>query len=448
MHDLDTQIRSYLDATSEPLTIDDVLFVPVGDAPVRPITPRLAVLGWRRGWLIAGAAAAVALGLLPFLFRGRSIEPAATTVPSATTIPITVPTAPSVPSTVAPTVSTDPATPTEPRVELVWTKADVSFREAALDPFGFPLTLVSDGDRFFTIIGDEVAGSVDGFVWEPLSISNMPPPERSDIADVDSAASKILLLEIEGSRASTVLIDTVSGEAHESILPFDPVGAVEDLRGFVALNEDGEAVALLYDLLERGIGETPAFHSADGINWTPIPEGQLPGGRGLQTAALGKGFVVTDAIDLPASDYWYSPDGRTWETAQADGALPGSLVSWGDAAISYVESAFGPQAFSVLPTHILTSRGGYKLDVDLPPLAGEGSYGPVVAAGGVGIAAFTSRGPEPLTWFVEYSPDGVLWVRQTLPFSGLNPLAGQPAAANADRVLVNVGGDIWVGTRP
>jgi hypothetical protein len=32
MHDLDDQIREYVDATSKPLTVDDVLSVPVGEA--------------------------------------------------------------------------------------------------------------------------------------------------------------------------------------------------------------------------------------------------------------------------------------------------------------------------------------------------------------------------------------------------------------------------------
>ena len=312
---------------------------------------------------------------------------------------------------------------------------------------GVPSTLVSDGDKFFTIIGDEVATSVDGFVWETLSISNLPTGTSLDWFDVDAAASKLRLLNIEGSQASTVLSDSASGEAHESIRPFEPIGAVEDLRGFVALNRDGEAVVLLYDLRERSIGETPAFHSADGINWTQIPEGQLPEGVALQTAVLGKGFVAADAFDQPSSTYWHSPDGRTWETAQADGTLPGSLVSWGDSAISYVESAFGPQAISANPAYLLSTTGGQQLIVDLPPLEGGGGYGPVVAAGGIGIAAFTPIGPDPETWYVEYSPDGLSWVRQTLPFSDINPFQAQPAATD-DRVLVNVNGEIWVGTRP
>jgi len=241
------------------------------------------------------------------------------------------------------------------------------------------------------------------------------------------------------------LIDVAAGEAHESTLPFEPVGPVEDLRGFIALNDEGEAVAFLYDLREQSMGETPAFHSSDGINWSRIPGGQLPNGLALQTAALGDGFVVTDAYERPTSTYWLSADGQMWNTAEADGTLPGSLVSWGDTVISYGESAFGPQAISANPAFLLTTTSGTELTVDLTPLEGGGSYGPVVAAGGVGIIAFTPMGPDPESWFVEYSPDSVVWVRQTLPFS-LNAFSAQPAA-NTDRVLVKVNGELWVGTR-
>jgi hypothetical protein len=59
MHELDIQIREYIDATSDPLTVDDVLYAPVGEAPVRPITFRSSPVRWSHGWAIAAVAAAV-----------------------------------------------------------------------------------------------------------------------------------------------------------------------------------------------------------------------------------------------------------------------------------------------------------------------------------------------------------------------------------------------------
>lgn len=87
MYDLDVQIRDYVDATSAPLTVDEVLHVPVGDEPVRPFAPRG---GGRRpltGWLVAGAAAAIvvlvigAVGLFAALRSGGEavVEPTTST---------------------------------------------------------------------------------------------------------------------------------------------------------------------------------------------------------------------------------------------------------------------------------------------------------------------------------------------------------------------------------
>jgi hypothetical protein len=59
MHELDIQIREYMDATSDPLTVDDVLYRRVGEAPVRPITYRSSPVRWWRGWVTAAVAAAV-----------------------------------------------------------------------------------------------------------------------------------------------------------------------------------------------------------------------------------------------------------------------------------------------------------------------------------------------------------------------------------------------------
>lgn len=431
---LQTELRtymSYLDTQVPPLEVDDI--VSPGHPQTTVIAPVVPLRVWRqRGWVVASSAAVVVLliGLLAFLARQSTTEAPVVTRPSP------------LPTVIAP----DPVPTTveaETAVGIVWTKTDLVMPETGFEDV--PPTLVSDGDQFFTIIGGELARSVDGFVWDTVTIRNMPSVASLDWGDMDSASSKILLLDVDGSEASTVLIDVAAGEAFESILPFDPVGPVQDLRGFVALNDHGEAIALLYDLRERSMGETPRFYSPDGINWTRIPEGQLPDGLALQTAALGDGFVVTDAFDQPSNTYWHSPDGRVWESAEAEGTLPGSLVSWGDSAISYVESAFGPQAISANPAYLLTATSGTELVVDLAPLEDGGGYGPIVAAGGIGIVAITPVGPDPESWFVEYSPDGVVWVRQSLPFSNLNPFAAQ-LAANTDRVLIIVNDEVWVGT--
>jgi hypothetical protein len=184
MHDLDIQIREYIDATSDPLTVDDVWYMAVGDTAVRPMTqrPRPKVSG--RGTLIAGAAAAVvliAVGLLPFLLRGGSVEPSATTIPTQiiisnpTTIPPSVPKEESTATTVAPAVvdsSSDRQGPPFKSIDLdrvEWTQID-------LDPYvpGFaasPNTVYRDIDGYLISGNGVLTFSTDGRNWttDPLS---------------------------------------------------------------------------------------------------------------------------------------------------------------------------------------------------------------------------------------------------------------------------------------
>jgi hypothetical protein len=87
MHDLDIQIRDYIDATSDPLTIDDILYAPIGAELVRPLRQRRPRFRWNRGWGIAAAAfVLITVGLLPLLFSGESDQPAGTTIPVSTTV--------------------------------------------------------------------------------------------------------------------------------------------------------------------------------------------------------------------------------------------------------------------------------------------------------------------------------------------------------------------------
>lgn len=96
MHDLDTQIRDYLDATSDPLTADDVLYQRIDDDTVRPMnTPQKGPQSWSGRLVVALAAAAVvsALVAVPLILRRGPIEPIADTVSivsASTTMPIEV----------------------------------------------------------------------------------------------------------------------------------------------------------------------------------------------------------------------------------------------------------------------------------------------------------------------------------------------------------------------
>jgi hypothetical protein len=86
MQDLDSQIRDYLDATSDPLTADDVLYQRIGDDTVRPIiTRKQGPQSWSGRLVVALAAAAVvsALVAVPIMLRRGPVEPIGNTVTTA-----------------------------------------------------------------------------------------------------------------------------------------------------------------------------------------------------------------------------------------------------------------------------------------------------------------------------------------------------------------------------
>jgi hypothetical protein len=187
MHELDAQIRDYIDATSDPLTIEDIWHVPVGTTAVRPIDERSAApRRWNRGWIIAGAAAVavlVTVGILPLLVGGDILPPAATTIP--TPVPATIPNP--VPTTipdVEPTTVDDTFTG-EVRVVVEWTMAT-----GALPTWNQPRVapIVTNGSSFLGVLdtGDDNAlgdvgtmvRSVDGVSWDEVA----SPIELADLS--------------------------------------------------------------------------------------------------------------------------------------------------------------------------------------------------------------------------------------------------------------------------
>jgi hypothetical protein len=97
MPDLDVQIREYFEATSTPLSVDDVFQVPVGGDLVRPMTQRPTPRPLHRGWLVGIAAAALALvviGAVSLLSERTEGGPAGTTPDTSTSTTVEVESAP------------------------------------------------------------------------------------------------------------------------------------------------------------------------------------------------------------------------------------------------------------------------------------------------------------------------------------------------------------------
>jgi len=175
MHDLDNQIREYIDATSEPLTVDDVLSVPIGEAPVRPISNRTFAAHWSRGWATAAVAAVItviALGSVPWLMsRTDGGAPAADETPLATAevTPTTEAaiTSDTVPATTA-TVADVPVVPPGEGTKLSFVQSDVLEDERWNSGVWFKgdlYALVSPGRG-----GDarDLVRTRDGFTWEVI----------------------------------------------------------------------------------------------------------------------------------------------------------------------------------------------------------------------------------------------------------------------------------------
>lgn len=88
MSDVDTQIRTYLEATSTPIEPDEVMrSVSVVRASARR-RPRMTITNAGRGWVVAAAVSVVVViifGAMPWMLRDRSPVPVSPDTPTVTT---------------------------------------------------------------------------------------------------------------------------------------------------------------------------------------------------------------------------------------------------------------------------------------------------------------------------------------------------------------------------
>lgn len=354
--------------------------------------------------------------------------------------------------------------------DLVWSKGRFPGGSSKLHG-----ELLDDDEHFYILNWRSVFVSTDGLAWavRPLQ-APIGPRDPHPFSASDAYSGKILRLVVDGvGEARTVLVDTSDGSLVAAPLPIDassPLASSEDLRGTVAFGNRG-AVVYLWDNARwsptSGDFPTAIFSSDDGLSWRQIPDPPAEGLALADVVAIDDGFIaiVNSDVLLPPAAHnavgWFSRDGIRWGEIPGTGDLrhysgmvrspeaePNVLVSWGDSAFVYLESAFGPPSLSINAPWRLTSTQGVELKVDLPPLGGSvASYGPLADAGGMGVAAvFDLLGNE--TGFVEYSPDGVHWSREPLPFRPqLLAIYPRPFVVGSDRMLaVSLDLDsLWVG---
>jgi hypothetical protein len=178
MHELDAQIREYIDATSDPLNVEDIWHSPVGTAPVRPIDERRTEpKRWNRGWVIAGVAAAavlVTVGILPLLVGGDTLSPTATTIP--TPVPTTTPGPVLTTIPVVEPTTVDDALTRGASVAVEWTMATGALPTWNLSSV---VPIVTNGSSFLGVLDtgeDNALGdvgtmvrSVDGVSWDEVA---------------------------------------------------------------------------------------------------------------------------------------------------------------------------------------------------------------------------------------------------------------------------------------
>jgi len=468
MRDLDIQIHDYIEATSEPLAVDDIRNAAVGAGPVRPIIRRQTEKPHTRGWLITGAAAALVLlmfGIMPLVSRGESAGPPA----------------------VIPTVSSIPTVPEAPVVEGSTDRQGPPFKDAnpgavewiqvELDPYvagfaGAPLSVQRDIDGYVISGNGVLTYSHDGRSWttEPLS------PELAGYQAFTSrgqwavagtgewqqttADSRVLLrsdgtrwhrVDLPGSDSSWPGLPIVSGTS--SLVP---QGGAED-SFWVSV---GDGPFEMHDAPWDWPPTTAGGHSS--VTIVAAPDGgfvALVTYYGIHPDDSGLADNERDpSSTLRFAELWTSPDGIRWDNNGLPGFLAPDAVnrsltvtirSHGDelvASASYNGAERRDTGETVLGDY--TSRNG----LDWVRSAGTDSTGEPesecwIQTMNMGyICASIQTEPVMMFEFV-LSTDGETWVDVNLPEIDYESygFVGGAAHGGVGDILFLSYGDLWIG---
>lgn len=474
MHDLDVQIRDYIDATSQPLTIDDILYLSVGEEPVRPITQRTPRKTWNRGWLTAAAVAAlvlITLGVTTLLVRATSVEPAAPTLPTTT---IAVPETPvDVPGTtliVGPPDRQGPPFRDANPGSVEWTQVD-------LDPYvsgfaGAPLTVQRDIDGYVISGNGVLTYSQDGRTWttDPLS------PELAEYQAFTSSGEWAVAGTGEWQQRQTdsrVLLRSDGAQWHEVDLP----GAESSWPELPIVSGTSTLVR------QGGTGQNFWVSTADGPfemyeapwDWPQTTDGEVSGLTIL--AAPDGGFVAlttyngvhpddSDLADgerdpssaLISAEIWTSPDGIVWTNNGAPGFLAADAIS------RSIYVTIRPHLGELLAS--ATYNGAERRDTGNTVLGDYTStnglhWAPVPGPDATRVAESecwihtmnmgyicASIRIEPETMFeLQLSKDGETWVDINMPevdFESYGFVGGAAYGGVGDILFLNYG-DTWIG---
>lgn len=317
MPDLDTQVREYIDTTSDPLTPTEILESTHYAKSQTPPT-RSGI----RGWLVGVAAMVGVLavfGLQLFWDGDPAVGPsgtAQTTTPASTpsTLPNTtspVETVETTPPTSTPSSSPDTTTPIEPSGVMDFTPI--------AQPNGAPLYKgVWFNDAFYALSEPgEIYKTSDGFTWARASLSadlpNSDVPESFEFNELETDGDRLVLVGETRDESvcpqdyllRVVVLDragtTTVGEPELGPLSSCPVVNLP----WVVVGSKGILIAGSIDNIAVG------FYSPDGTDWTRMRRG--PFAYEVEPLkADDSGFYAGTTGPDGDGPVYYSPDGTTW----------------------------------------------------------------------------------------------------------------------------------------
>lgn len=316
MSDLDMQIREYIDATSQPLTIDDVVGEPIG-LIAGSATQR------SRAWAVAVASAAlvlVVLGVLPWLLRSPGVdEPAGPPPsPSVSTPEATDPEIPmtSVPEPTSPAPGETDASGTFGQPVPVLTVLDV--------PPGW--TRVSHNETVFPTGSsiDVVTAGGPGLV----AFGSTCDRERRDCELASWTSGDGLVWELHPIGGQGQIVDAVSGD----------LGLVA--VGISSMVVDADAEPPTQSCVPA------VWFSENGVSWEPVstvshPNNAFDSGTGSSCSLFVNGvtnlegrLVAVGYAMGTATAVWVSDDGHDWRRVAEDGGV------WGRPGDAWLEDVF------------------------------------------------------------------------------------------------------------
>ncbi len=505
MPDLDMQIREYIDATSQPLTIDEVVGERIG-LTAGPATQR------SRAWAVAIASAAVVLlivGVVPWLLRSPGVdEPVGPS--SSTSVSTPEATDPETPLTPVPGPTTSAPGETDASVTFGqpapvltvldappgWTR--VSHDETVF-PTGSSIDVVTAGGPGLVAFGStcdrerkncELAAwtSGDGLVWELHPIGG-----KGQIVDAVSGDSGVVAVGI-----SQTIVDADTEPPTESCAPavwfsesgvsWEPVSTVSHPNNAFdsgtgsscgltingVANLDGRLVAVGYAMGTA----TAVWASDDGHDWRRLAEDDevwgRPGDAWLEDVFVVGNRLIATGGDCNTADVgvdaavcygaaWTSTDeGTTWTRVDQPGFYGppdqdrvrgylgfGATTVWHDQLLSLATacSTYTEDPTDCVPVAWTTPDGITWTRHDLDPSIGFASRNGISIRNLIAIDQTLyalGEGPARDTTHMWISSDGLTWTEETI---------NEPVLATAYDTVINdvtpIGsGFIAVGSAP